>query len=267
MRTDPRPTRETIGFYYPSDYKPHAGVAAGNKQGEALTPVQRMLGRFIDTKTEALPKMKPGRMLELGCASGVYLKKMRDQGWDVEGLEPSGEAAGRARELGFQVHETFLEDFRGPEKPVDLIVAWMVLEHLHDPVSCLKKMRSWLNPGGRLVFSVPDESSPGFDSFKGAWYNAQVPTHLYHYTPKTLGRLLAASGWWMEHHVRQRSLRTLFPSMANVMDDRGIRPETAKRLRKWANLSEGRLYPLAWLAGVTGWSGRMTVRAMPVERL
>jgi 2-polyprenyl-3-methyl-5-hydroxy-6-metoxy-1,4-benzoquinol methylase len=35
-------------------------------------------------------------MLDVGCGSGWFIAQMRDQGWDVTGVEPNAAAAGRA---------------------------------------------------------------------------------------------------------------------------------------------------------------------------
>src|SRR3546814_4428524 len=76
--------------------------------------------------------------------------------WEVEGIEPSAHAAHQAMEAGYKVRNVSLEAAGDPQLPFDLIVGWMVLEHLHQPLDVLQKLRSWVRPDGWLVLSVPD---------------------------------------------------------------------------------------------------------------
>src|SRR3546814_12189681 len=71
----------------------------------------------------------------------------------------------------------------------------MVLEHLHQPLDVLQKLGSWVRPDGWLVLSVPDAGGLEFRLFGDRWYALQLPTHLHHFSPETLTRMLPAAGW------------------------------------------------------------------------
>lgn len=207
--------------------------------------------------------MAPGRVLEIGCASGAFLHQMNAQGWQVQGVEFSEKAAEAAAKLGFHVHAGPLETAPNPDEPFDLIVGWMVLEHLHNPVDCLKKLRQWAKPGAWLVLSVPNAGSIEFSIFKDKWYALQLPTHLHHFTPQTLENMLQITGWKLEKVHHQRVLSNLIASTGYVLRDSGY----VKVGQKFIDFPEqaGRwtyvLYPLAWLLSVFGQTGRMTVWA------
>jgi 2-polyprenyl-3-methyl-5-hydroxy-6-metoxy-1,4-benzoquinol methylase len=269
MRTTPRPTPETIGFYYPDDYGPYLGTQVNQAKPtsrikELLRPLVK---RVFNFNTQRLPSLAPGRMLEVGCASGAFLHQMASQGWQVQGIEFSEKAAQAAAQLGYRVHAGPLETAPPPEEPFDLIVGWMVLEHLHDPVGGLQKLREWARPGAWLVLSVPNSASLEFRLFIEKWYALQVPTHLHHFTPETMGRVLQASGWTLKKVHHQRVLSNLFASTGYVLRDKGY----AKLGQKFIEFPErgGRwsyaLYPLAWLFSVFGQTGRMTVWARVSE--
>src|SRR5690606_32651695 len=144
-------------------------------------------------------------LLELGCASGSFLHKMAVAGWDVEGIEPSAHAASQARKAGYKVRNVFLEAAGDPSLPYDVIVGWMVLEHLHEPLDALRKLRRWSRDDGWLVLSVPDAGGIERKFFKDRWYALQLPTHLHHFSQRTLTDLLAAGGWKVERIVWHRS--------------------------------------------------------------
>ena len=159
QRTSPRPTPETIGLYYPDDYGPYKGTRVVNvdDNNRGLKAHLVELGkRIFDTKALALPRLQPGRMLEIGCASGSYLHQMAQRGWQVEGIEFSPTAAQSARALGYVVDSGALETITKPADSYDLIVGWMVLEHLHQPVESLRKLAGWARRDAMLVVSVPN---------------------------------------------------------------------------------------------------------------
>lgn len=268
MRTNPRPTPETIGFYYPDDYGPYLGTRVKpvvHKSKKWLRPLAQRIFKF---NTEVLPLIPTGRMLEVGCASGAFLHKMAASGWQVEGIEFSEQAAATARQLGYPVHAGSLETAPQPDQSFDLIVGWMVLEHLHNPIEGLIKLHEWAKPDAYLVLSVPNARAWNFRLFKEKWYALQLPTHLYHYTPESLTRTLAASGWKVEKIFHQRILTDWISSTGYVLREKGY-AALGKTLIEFP-LETGRwhqiLYPLAWLLSLFGQTGRMTVWSRKVAK-
>ena len=265
MRTNPRPTSDTIGFYYPDNYSPYLGTQV--RQAKPASGVKRLLKplvrRVFNFNTTPLPPLVPERLLEVGCASGAFLHQMAGQGWQVEGIEFSEKAAKAAAEHGYRVHAGPLETAPQPNEPFDLIVGWMVLEHLYDPIGGLRKLSEWATPGSWLVLSVPNAGSLEFRLFKEKWYALQVPTHFYHFTPETLRQVLRAGGWALEKVYHQRVLSNLVASAGYLLRDKGYAglgqrlidfPERAGKLHF-------ALYPLAWCMSIFGQTGRMTVWA------
>jgi 2-polyprenyl-3-methyl-5-hydroxy-6-metoxy-1,4-benzoquinol methylase len=267
LRTSPRPTPETIGFYYPDDYGPYKGTLVVNGQdqnGGLKSRLSRVAKRIFDTKSQALPRMKPGRLLEIGCASGSFLHHMAQRGWDVEGIEFSETAANSARNLGYSVETGALESIKKPADSYDLIVGWMVLEHLHQPVESLHKLAGWARPDAVLVLSVPNSGSAEARIFGSRWYALQLPTHLFHYSTKTITKVMQASGWHVVRVQHHRNIANLVASTGYWLRDHGFTrlsknlirfPETGGRLG--ALLMFPLALPLAWL----GQTGRMTIWA------
>lgn len=267
MRTNPRPTQETINFYYPEEYGPYLSSRVVEDAPKKISWFRRAGGLCYKLpfkfNTDILPTMSKGRLLEVGCASGSFLHKMAGEGWDAEGVEFSCSAAERARNLGYRVYSGTLENAPKPLRLYDLLVAWMVLEHLHDPVGGLKKLHEWANPGAWLVLSVPNAASLDFRIFMKRWYSLHLPNHLYHFTPLTLTKLLNGSGWTVEKIFHQRILSDLIASTGYALQDIGV----TRCGKKLTNLpgQAGRwpyiLYPMAWLLSFIGQTGRMTVWA------
>jgi SAM-dependent methyltransferase len=125
-----------------------------------------------------------GRLLDVGTAQGDFLALMRDRGWDVEGIEPFGSA----NPHGLRIHHVHFPNDAVPGE-FDVITAWAVFEHLHDPAAAFKACAKMLSPDGRLIVQVPNARSIFFHARQ-----EDVPRHLYFFTPKTLERYADESG-------------------------------------------------------------------------
>lgn len=267
MRTSPRPTADTIGAYYPPSYGPYAYTRAGSgsaktKPAPRRTRLRTLGSRIVDSNAFALPGLKPGHALELGCASGSFMSYLESQGWSVEGVEPGAEAADCARTRGYRVQTCSVEDMAPPERPPALIVGWMVLEHMHDPLRALRRIAQWSPTDARLVLSVPNADSLPAKIFGTEWYALHLPCHLWHFTPATLRQLLANAGWNLDRVLHQRVLGDYLSSAGNWAETLGA-SDAGTWLRRTAKKRKTFLagYPLAVLLAQLGETGRMTVWA------
>ena len=100
---------------------------------------------------------QPGTIVDVGCASGVFLRLMTDAGWNCFGVEPSISQSKRAQQLlgnRAVLEQRVLEEASLPTG-VDLVTLWDVLEHVPDPVDFLARCASLLRPGGFLLLNTP----------------------------------------------------------------------------------------------------------------
>jgi 2-polyprenyl-3-methyl-5-hydroxy-6-metoxy-1,4-benzoquinol methylase len=93
-----------------------------------------------------------GRLLDVGAGLGILMKVAAEDGWSVEGVEPSKTAADRARKLtGAPVHNGLLEEVTLPEGHYDAVTIVDVLRQSPDPLTFLRSARRLLRPGGVLL--------------------------------------------------------------------------------------------------------------------
>lgn len=269
-RTSPRPTATTIGAYYPADYGPYKSTAIDSDRSSDNGFKMRFVTfvkRFIDVKAHALPPQSVGKMLEIGCASGSFLHDMAIKGWEVEGIEFSPDAAETARALGYRVDIGALETIERPGAQFDLIVGWMVIEHLHDPVGSLRKLAGWIRPNGKLVISVPDAGAAEFRIFRSRWYALHLPNHLFHFDVHSIAKVLKAAGWKVIKIQRHRNMANLIASFGYLAQDKGwerLGDALAAFPERGGRIGAGLLYPISLVMAWLGQTGRMTVWA---ERL
>lgn len=136
-----------------------------------------------------------GRVLDVGCGTGLFLQAMRDAGWECLGVEPSPRASEFARtRLQLDVRQGTLFDVDATES-FDLITFWDVLEHTPSPRAVLLRAYELLLPRGFVAISLPNWDSIERRIFGAEWIALDAPRHFYHFAPNTLRRLLSACGF------------------------------------------------------------------------
>lgn len=146
------------------------------------------------------------RILEIGCGAGAFgssLQARRQRAArpraQLIGLELDPAAAERARSTFDQV---LVGDFYKivptlAQQRFDCIIGNDVIEHLVDPWLALTQLRQLLDPGGRLVLSLPNVRFWGVVKdllWRGAWQYADAGildrTHLRFFTRSSIDELL-----------------------------------------------------------------------------
>lgn len=97
---------------------------------------------------------KPGKILDVACGTGSFLKNFQENGWKVYGLDPSDSAARIAKEYyELNIIQDYFENFETKER-FDCITFWG-LEHLSSPINGVKKAIDLLDTNGLIVFEGP----------------------------------------------------------------------------------------------------------------
>ena len=104
--------------------------------------------------------VKPGmKYLDIGAGLGKQMKVLEKHGFDVFGIEPSKPFYERAIErMGVpkdRLKLCAIEEAEFPEEHFDFISFGVVLEHIYDPSSAIKKALKWLKNDGLVHIEVP----------------------------------------------------------------------------------------------------------------
>ena len=80
-----------------------------------------------------------GNLLDIGCATGLFLEAARRDGWGVIGTEISQYAAQYARDrFGLEVLVAMMEEQSVlPSDHFDVVTMWETIEHLENPFETL----------------------------------------------------------------------------------------------------------------------------------
>ena len=191
--TDPRPDADHIGAYYESeDYLSH------QENNKGLVPRIYEKVKQVNLRNKrrmALQGLPTGRLLDIGCGVGDFLRVVKASGWEVAGIEPSAAAqAIAAKRLGF----TPLPPSAASslvDASFDVITMWHVLEHVDDLHEQFASLQRLLNPGGRLILALPNFQSYDAAYYKSTWAAWDVPRHLNHFNRDFLVSNLANFGF------------------------------------------------------------------------
>lgn len=151
-----------------------------------------------------IKKIKPnGKLLDIGCNMGFFLRKAREGGFDVTGVEPSPSLAGIAKEkFGLTVVNSYFNKDSFSPQSYDVITMIDVFEHVTNPKQLLEDAHVVLKDDGVLCIKVPngnysilkmklakmfgrETSHDLFDSYE----------HVIHYTKETMNQMLKEKGF------------------------------------------------------------------------
>ncbi len=157
------------------------------------------LYRRLDRKNAVIKRCKivkkiykePGEILDVGCATGLFLNEMEKLGWKVNGVEPNKNAAKYAKKrFGLDVFCGYLNDAKFPGGSFDVITLWDVLEHVPSPNELMEEINRLLKPGGLVIGTLPNAKAWERYLFGEYWVGWEIPRHYRTHTPETITKFL-----------------------------------------------------------------------------
>ncbi len=181
----PRARREAMESFYEryfasdpeTDYEHYR---AGNGWRAAVAAGRlKTLSRFV----------RPGRLLDHGCATGIFLEQAARVGWEVCGVEPSSAARAVITRNAPYVKLLSAEDLKDLSGGMfDAITMFDNFCYLDDPLGALRRFRSLLRPGG-VIFSIG-----ALDHTKAHKIPEPGITHTFYYSPRSVEALCRSAG-------------------------------------------------------------------------
>jgi 2-polyprenyl-3-methyl-5-hydroxy-6-metoxy-1,4-benzoquinol methylase len=219
MRQGPR-EKDQVSFSLQS--------CAGGDERYNRQRIEKETTQLVDY-TAILPHLEKilvnkGKLLEVGCSTGLLLKKFHNAGWDTVGVEPNEWAYKLAREKGLDVVNACFQDAGFTDETFDVIVMLHVIEHIPDPVKALIQLRNLIKPGGILVMETPRYDTIWFKVLKGR-ERSVIPGHLHYFTRKTLTEMAKNIGFELvelDSVGRTLTLDRLCYSISKVCNSKAI---------------------------------------------
>jgi len=131
-------------------------------------------------------------ILEFGPGDCDFLMKVKKIASKVVGIEIDQEVHKR---MGHKVRLYNKLESTGDEK-FDTILAFLVIEHMKDPVAILKKLSGSLEKDGQIIIETPNAQDALLSVYDNRAFAASTywSCHLYLFTPSTLRSLARKAG-------------------------------------------------------------------------
>jgi SAM-dependent methyltransferase len=146
------------------------------------------LGENHKASFEYFPSNIRGKLLDVGCGDGRFLRHAKEQGFEVWGIDFDKKSVESAkRNLGIDTVfamslEEFYEYAKEKNLKFDVITFFEVLEHQDKPREFLEMVKGLLRDGGYIAGSVPNRESVFVKIIRDN--HADYPPH--HYLEKKL---------------------------------------------------------------------------------
>jgi SAM-dependent methyltransferase len=193
-QTLPEMSEAELSRFYPRDYW-------------GCEPSEKWIQTSQADKTDFIKQcgLEAGRILDVGCGAGFFLRALGGKSWSRFGVEIGDQAASAAAEaLGSeQIFKGTLLDAKFDKAAFDVVTFWSALEHTNEPRMNLLEARRILKSGGTVVIQVPNAASYQAKMFKGDWFSLDAPRHRYHFNLQNLKQLLEATGFAIYHNTFQ----------------------------------------------------------------
>ena len=188
--TNPRPLAADMGHYYESkDYVSHT-----NQANSIINTIYKIARKFtLGWKYNLIKKQEGAKtILDYGCGTGEFINFCKNKGWQIQGIEPNSKARQQATNLNNQGIKSSLSQI--DNAAFQVITMWHVLEHIPDLKETFTALKKMLTPDGFMLIAVPNCNSHDAQLFKEDWAAYDLPRHLYHFTQKSMQKMMTNHG-------------------------------------------------------------------------
>lgn len=166
------------------------------------------------------------KVIEVGCGNGCFSEEIKKRNnaevWGIELMEEEAAIASKVLDKVFAGEcEKHIDSL--PDNYFDAIYFNDVLEHLVDPYSVLKKIKSKLAPNGVLISSIPNVRYHNTfmkllikKDWKYESYGVMDFTHLRFFTEKSIIRMYEESGYTIKVSEGINKSRSIKPYLYNI---------------------------------------------------
>jgi SAM-dependent methyltransferase len=129
-------------------------------------------------------------ILDVGCATGAYCKKLEDKGFKCTGVDINQEYIKKAREDGINAYIMDIRNLKFKDDSFDTVILFEVLEHIDELDIALDEVKKVA--AKNILITVPNCSDFYKLKFHGLTYEHMLEKdHINFFTKKKLENLLS----------------------------------------------------------------------------
>lgn len=247
---NPRPLPEVVARIYDDAY--FGRVPAANGRFGYVDYTEEAQSWLAGAELDRLARhvsLKGQRVLEVGCATGDLLARMRNLGADVLGLDVSEFAARTARQRhGVEVIAGVIDTPELDGRQFDIVIGLEVVEHTFHPVGFVRRVAELVTPGGFAMLSTPNYRCARILGENWRGFNGSFE-HLCFLSDDVLSRMGAAAGleevtWYTLGDGRYQHPGNLSP-MQRLRQTVKRLPGVARAWSAWKSVATRRRPPYA----------------------
>lgn len=192
----PRPAAEELYALYSETYfhNNDSGVVGYSDYIKDEVNIRKTARRRLQHLEQFI---QPGKLLDVGCATGFFIDEAQKRGWSVEGLDVSSFGVEYARShFDLNAHQGALTSLGLEAENYDLVTMWDVIEHVPDPTAYINEAARLLRRGGVISLATPDVDSLPARLAGRRWVGFKLSEeHVYYFSVKTLSQMLERAGF------------------------------------------------------------------------
>lgn len=199
--------------YVNQTFKSEKGAGIPEGYGAIYLPAERsFLARFERNikRIEGLVGENQGKILDIGCGVGYFLRVAQERGWVVAGVDLDKAAVDIACQHGLDVRWETVEEMSFSDNEFDVVTLFNVIEHLSAPQMTLEKIWRVLKPRGVFVLETPTDDfllkypirflyhlSGGkiTQPIRYLYSSRDTGGHIYRFSRETITRILEKTGF------------------------------------------------------------------------
>jgi len=176
-------------------------------------PAERSFLARFERNFECIEDMvdgSQGKILDIGCGVGYFLRVARERGWVVAGVDLDRAAVDIARQHSIDVCWETVEEMSFSDNEFDVVTLFNVIEHLPTPQIALEKIWRVLKPRGLFVLETPTDDFPLkypirllyrlsggkiTQPIRYLYSSRDAGGHVYRFSRETITRILERAGF------------------------------------------------------------------------
>lgn len=195
--------------YCPSESEIHEGKSPDSDDVANISGLDNLRIHNFSIILKSINNLfnKGAKILDVGCATGIFLECAKKEGFSVFGVEPNLYLSNVAQKKISTTYNGFFPDILESNQLFDVIIFNDVFEHIPDLDRILEGCKLHLTEGGYLILNMPDSGGLLFKlailaakfNFYGPWKRLwQImfyTPHTHYFSEKSINKLAAMHGF------------------------------------------------------------------------
>lgn len=139
---------------------------------------------------------KPGKLLDIGIGTGLFLKLAKSHRWKLTGIDISHYAVEKVKkELKINVIKQELENAHFKTNSFDVVNMRHTIEHVKYPLRVLGEIYRILKPDGLICIATPNSQGIHTKMYERTWPHWDFKHHLSFFSKDSLRKLVENCGF------------------------------------------------------------------------